>query len=141
MFICDISMLNRLGKASLDEMLQIIDFSWREMVVLMVLEKKPGATQNFVGKFLQTDKSNVTHIIQGLETKTFLIRKTCEEDRRYKGLYLTSVSRKLLPWLHEQLRLWQEQCYQGLSQEEITIYQNLNQKIIDNLFAFSDSKI
>ena len=141
MFICDISMLNRLGKASLDEMLQIIDFSWREMVVLMVLEKKPGATQNFVGNFLQTDKSNVTHIIQGLETKTFLIRKTCEEDRRYKGLYLTSVSRKLLPWLHEQLRLWQEQCYQGLSQEEITIYQNLNQKIIDNLFAFSDSKI
>ena len=141
MFICDISMLNRLGKASLDERLQSMDFSWREMVVLMVLEKKPGANQNFIGKFLQTDKSNVTHIIQDLETKALLIRKTCEEDRRYKGLYLTSASRELLPWLHEQLRLWQEQCYRGLSQEEIAIYQTISQKIVDNLFAFNDSKL
>lgn len=140
MFICDISMLNRLGKASLDERLQIIGFSWREMVVLMVLEKKPGAAQSFIEKFLQTDKSNVTHIIQGLETKELLIRKICEEDRRYKGLYLTSTSRKLLPWLHEQLRLWQEQCYQGLSQEEIAIYQTINQKIVDNLFVSNGSK-
>ena len=118
-----------------------MDFSWREMVVLMVLEKKPGANQNFIGKFLQTDKSNVTHIIQDLETKALLIRKTCEEDRRYKGLYLTSASRELLPWLHEQLRLWQEQCYRGLSQEEIAIYQTISQKIVDNLFAFNDSKL
>ena len=140
MFICDISMLNRLGKASLDERLQGIDFSWREMVILMVLEKKPGATQNFIGRFLQTDKGNVTHIIQGLEAKGLLIKKVCEEDRRYKGLCLTSASWKLLPWLHEQLRLWQEQCYSGLSQEEIAIYQAINQKIVDNLFAFNGSK-
>ena len=51
MFICDISMLNRLGKASLDEMLQIIDFSWREMVVLMVLKKKPGRLQGDMESF------------------------------------------------------------------------------------------
>lgn len=141
MFICDISMLNRLGKASLNERLQSIDFSWREMVILMVLEKKPGATQNFIGEFIQTDKSNVTHIIQDLETKGLLIKKTCEEDRRYKGLYLTSASRGLLPWLHEQLRLWQEQCYSGLSEEEIAIYQTINRKIVDNLSAFSGSKL
>ena len=140
MFICDISILNRLGKASLDERLQSIDFSWREMVVLMVLEKKPGAAQNFIEKFLQTDKSNVTHIIQGLETKELLIRKIREEDRRYKGLYLTSAFREFLPWLHEQLKLWQEQCYWGLSQEEIAVYRTMNQRIIDNLLAFNDFK-
>ena len=33
-----------------------------------------------------------------------------------KGLYLIFASRELLPWLHEQLKLWQEQCYWGLSQ-------------------------
>ncbi len=57
MFICDISMLNRLEKASLDEMLQIIDFSWREMVVLMVLEKNRVQPKILWGNFYKPTKA------------------------------------------------------------------------------------
>ena len=75
-------------------------------------------------------KNDISTMVRGLDIPTLI----------YKGLYLTSTSLKLLPWLHEQLRLWQEQCYQGLSQEEIAIYQTINQKIVDNLFVFNGSK-
>lgn len=133
MLICDISILNRMGKSMLDEHLKPMGFIWREMVVLMVLEQVPGASQNFIGSFLQTDKSNVTKLLKDMEKKNLIERRIKEEDRRVKGLYLTNSSKELLPPLHHVMIEWENICYTALNKEEIEMYRQLNQKVIGHL--------
>lgn len=140
MLICDISVLNRMGKILLDERLKKVGFIWREMVVLMVLEEKPGATQNFVASFLQTDKANVSNLITSMEERDLIERRTCEEDRRYKGLYLTGKARDYLPQLHKIMNEWEKECYSSLNQDELQVYKKLTKKIMDNMFAGKDGE-
>lgn len=135
MFICDISMLNRMGKALLNEKLNSVGFVWREMVVLLVLSQKPGATQHFVSQFLQTDKANVSNLIKSLERRQLIKKVVLEEDRRYRGLHLTEKSEALIPQLENVLADWQKHCYEGLSQEELELYEKLNEKIISNMMT------
>lgn len=135
MLICDISILNSMGKHLLDECLKNAGFIWREMVVLMVLEEIPGATQNFVAKFLQTDKANVSNLITTMEERDLIVRRTCEEDRRFKGLYLTESAIGHLPQLHKIVNEWEKECYSSLTQEELKVYKELNKKIIENMLS------
>ena len=52
MFICNISILNKYGKQVLDELLQDLAIDWRELVVMLVLEKMPGTSQSRLIPFL-----------------------------------------------------------------------------------------
>lgn len=135
MFICDISILNRMGKSTLDEKLRTIGFTWREAVVLMILDKAPGAAQQFIGRFLQTDKANVSHLIRTLGERDLIKKAGGGRDRRYKGLYLTEKSYEALPAIRRILDEWEKFCYAGLSRRELAAYQELNRKIIENLTA------
>lgn len=137
MFICDISILNRMGKGLLNDRLSPIGFVWREMVVLMVLDQKPGATQHFVGQFLQTDKANVSNLLKSLEQRQYIKKVVLESDRRYRGLHLTDKGQALIPTLETILDEWEAYCYGGLSQAERELYEKLNGKIIKNILAAS----
>ena len=67
MFICDISILNKYGKEKIDDMLIKFNIDWRVMVVLLVTEQIPGVSQVRLTPFMQTDKGNVTRILQSME--------------------------------------------------------------------------
>lgn len=135
MLICAINIFNKNGKGLLDEILLEKDFNWREMVILMVLENVPGATAIFLKKFLQTDKANVTKLIQGLEEKNYLLKKENEKDKRSKRIFLTPAGKEILPWLHESMNRWESLVYLGLSKEELSLYQSLNERILSNLIG------
>lgn len=106
MFICDISVLNKYGKQKLDEMLI---------------------------PFMQTDKGNVTRILQSMKTRGMIYRKSDTKDQRNKLCYLTNESFKLLPELKRILKQWEEECFSGLTKEEIIIYRKINEIITKNL--------
>lgn len=75
MFICDISVLNKYGKQKIDDMLIKYNIDWRIMVVILVMDQIPGVSQARLIPFLQTDKGNVTRIIQCMEKKELYIEK------------------------------------------------------------------
>lgn len=106
MFICDISVLNKYGKQKLDEMLI---------------------------PFMQTDKGNVTRILQSMKTRGMIYRKSDTKDQRNKLCYLTNESFKLLPELKRILKQWEEECFSGLTKEEIIICRKINEIITKNL--------
>lgn len=133
MFICDISVFNKYGKQKLDEMLRPLNIDWRELVVILVIKEVPGISQARLIPFLQTDKANVTKILQTMEKKGLIRREADDVDMRNKVCYLTSQGESIAPKLHEVLNLWEGACFHGLDKKEILQFKKINEIITHNL--------
>jgi DNA-binding MarR family transcriptional regulator len=133
MFICDISVFNRYGKQKLDEQLEVLNLKWHDLVLLLVVEKVPGIEQTRLIPFLQTDKANVTKLIQKLEQNNYLYRETNKTDKRNKNVFLTNEGKKLVPKLYEIMNIWEDSCFFEIDQSELELYKKISSKIINNI--------
>ncbi len=133
MLICEISALNKYGKQLLDSMLAGLSVDWRELVVMLVIEKVPGISQTRLIPFLQTDKANVTKALQAMERKGLIGRETDPNDQRNKVCRLTVPGAALTPRLHEILSGWEAACFKGLSPEDLSAFHRISGVIIKNL--------
>lgn len=138
MFICDISVFNKHGKQLLDTYLEPLQVDWREMVVLLVVEKVPGIAQGRLTPFLQTDKANVTKLLQTMEHLGLLQREEDPEDHRSRTCHLTTKSLALLPKIHDTMKKWEDHCFRGLTVEELALFATLRRKVGYNLTGHFD---
>lgn len=135
MLICDISILDKYGKEKLDGMLMEHSIDWRIMVVLLVTERVFGISQASVTPFLQTDKGNVTRILQSIEKSGFIHREADIKDQRKKLCYLLEKGLKLLSALKRVLKNWEDECLSGLTDNEIDLFRKINKTISNNLIG------
>lgn len=133
MFICDISVFNKFGKQKLDEMLIPFDIDWRTLVVILVSEQVQGISQAELIPFLQTDKGNVSRILDAMEKRGWILRQTDLQDHRNKLCYLTSQSKKIVGNLKAILEKWEEECFEGLTKDQIVLYKEVNKVLTKNL--------
>lgn len=133
MFICDISIFNKYGKQKLDEKLCPLNLNWRELVVILVIEQVPGVTQTCLSPFLQTDKANVTKLLQAMEIKGLIKREPCDEDQRNKVCHLTDQGNELTDQLHKILDSWEAACFQGIDKNDLIQFQRISEIITQNL--------
>ena len=133
MFICDISVFNRYGKQRLDEMLRPLNLDWHMLVALLVIEQVPGISQAHLSPFLQTDKANVTKLLQAMEKKGLIRRDTDGVDQRNKVCSLIDQGNQLAPQLHEILERWEATCFHGISTDDLLQFQRVSEMITQNL--------
>lgn len=133
MFICDISVFNKYGKQHLDELLAPMKIDWRELVVMLVIEQVPGISQTHLIPFLQTDKANVTKLLQAMEKKDLIRRSTDGDDQRNKVCHLADRGQRLVPQLNEVINRWEAACFQGIEKAELEQYQKISETISNNL--------
>lgn len=87
MLICEISLFNKIGKDTLNEVLKIENTDWRDLVTVLVTDYFLSTTQIVLMPYLQIDKANVTKILNNLEEKELIYREENPEDRE-KRLYV-----------------------------------------------------
>lgn len=133
MFICDISVYNRYGKQTLDEELEKIGLKWHDLVLLLVTGQVPGIEQSRLIPFLQTDKANVTKLIQKMEQTGYLYREQNKEDKRNKKVFLTKKGTELLPELYHVMNTWEENCFAGIDPTELEVFQKVGNQITKNI--------
>jgi DNA-binding MarR family transcriptional regulator len=133
MFICDISVFNKYGKQKLDEMLYPMGLQWRELVIMLVIEQVPGIPQTRLIPFLQTDKANVTKLLQAMEQRGLIVRNADGDDQRNKVCHLTDQGASMTPKLNQILDLWESACFQGIDRDELTEYKRINEIITRNI--------
>lgn len=141
MFICDISVFNRYGKQKLDEQLEVLNLKWHDLVLLLVVEQIPGIEQARLIPFLQTDKANVTKLIQRLEQNNFLYRETNKTDKRNKNVFLTKEGKKLVPKLYEIMNVWEDACFFEIDKSELELYKKISSKIITNIMRNTNEQV
>lgn len=139
MFICDISIFNKYGKQTLDDLLLPLDCGWQELVVMLVIEQIDGISQTRLVPFLQTDRANVTKLLQAMEKKDLIRRETAGSDLRNKGCHLTPRGQEMLPQLHRVLSQWEDRCFQGISAEEQDQFRKISETITRNLMGGSQN--
>ncbi|NLB38300.1 MAG: MarR family transcriptional regulator [Clostridiales bacterium] len=137
--ICDLSILHRYGKRKLDDKLRPLIRTWRKAVVLLVLDKMPGAELPLLSQMLQTDKGNVSRLLSRMEQDGLLLRQVPEQDGRRKELLLSERGRALVPRVNDAMDSWERECFSGLTPEQIETYTHLNKIVMANVYDTSES--
>ncbi|HUG60540.1 MAG TPA: MarR family transcriptional regulator, partial [Methylomirabilota bacterium] len=68
--------------------------------VLTVVESNPGIAQGRIAEALGIQKTNFVALVNGLETRGLLVRRSSPSDRRAHSLQLTDAGIALLAELH-----------------------------------------
>lgn len=98
-----------------------IEISKQQWLILNLINQHKGINQNELANFANRDKTSVTRFISNLESKGYLERACCEEDKRVKKLYLTSLGIKTLKKTTPIVRKAVLKLQNELSAEEIKL--------------------
>lgn len=134
MLICDLSILDYYGKQQLDEVLRPLALAWRQAVVLLALDRISGAGLPLLSRMLQTDKGNVSRLLNGMERDGLLVRQVSHEDARRKALKLTEQGSALVNQVKQAMKNWEMECYQGMTPQQVDTYRQLNRMVMENIY-------
>ena len=113
-----VTFLHRSRARFMNERLRELGFSGAMYLILLHIERHPGATQDGIANHMFIDKCNVARRTKKLETLGYLYRETDQNDRRQNNLYLTPQGRELVPVIRGYMALWGREVAAGLTQEE-----------------------
>ena len=102
----------------LDEHLREKKLYGSMFMVLLYLEKEPGASQDELTTFLGIDKSGVARICCKLEDLIYIRRERSRDDRRQNKLYLDQSGRDLLPIIRSLLQQWRKTVTAGMDEHD-----------------------
>ncbi len=90
-----------------------------QMLVLFYLDQQDGITLTELASRMQLVPSAITGLIQRMTIQKLVIKKSSPTDARTTCLFLTDLSRSLLPELKQKATYLNQYMQQGFSIEEI----------------------
>lgn len=100
------------------EHLRDYGFSGAMYMILLHVDRHPGASQDSIATHMYIDKCNVARRTKKLEELGYLYRETDQADRRQNNLYLTGRGRELVPVVKTYLAQWGEHITADLDNSE-----------------------
>ena len=100
------------------ERLRDYGFSGAMYMILLHVDRHPGASQDSIANHMYLDKCNVARRTKKLEALGYLYRETNQNDRRQNNLYLTEKGRELVPIIRSYMGQWGRKITAGLTDEE-----------------------
>lgn len=102
-------------------------------LIMMLLWEQDGITQNQLVECLSKDKTNVARMASNLESKGFIKRLTCNDDRRAIRLYLTEAGKELGEEVIPIAEQFNEIVTNGITAEELLQLERVLSKITMNV--------
>ncbi|MEC0092174.1 MarR family winged helix-turn-helix transcriptional regulator [Paenibacillus macquariensis] len=104
-----------------------------QYLVIALLLKKEGISQNDIANTLKKDKSSITRMLASLEQKGFIKRTGSAIDRRAVQVYLTDEGRALSDEVDRISSRTKELLNSGFTDEELTELKRLLMKVSGNV--------
>lgn len=102
-------------------------------LIMMLLWEQDGSTQNQLAESLNKDKTNIARMASNLESKGFIKRVSCQDDRRSIRIYLTEagkeLGKKVIPIAEE----FNAIITNGITEEELIQLERILAKINGNV--------
>lgn len=133
MFIDNIHAIVRYGALSLHKRLKHLNISGSEHSVIAYLAVHKSANGDEISEFLKIDKSTASKTLSNLERKGLILRITNEHNRREKLIELTPEGFTLAEEVEELINTWTRDVMKNLSEEEISIFNDLCEKVADSI--------
>lgn len=128
-----ISYIYKNGQGYISKELEDYGVGSGQYTILLALYKKDGISQEELANHIRMDKANIGRGIKKLMEQGFITRKTNPSDQRAYCVYLTDKGREIQPIIFEVLSKWIDILVKGFTDEEIQVFQELLQRIFENL--------
>nr|WP_100403246.1 MarR family transcriptional regulator [Bacillus sp. FJAT-42315] len=102
-------------------------------LVMMLLWKKDGLSQQEIAEKLKKDKTNIARMLLNLEQKGLIRRVCCQHDRRSLKVFLTEKGDNLKEIIIPIAKEINKQIYKGISEEELQTVRSVLSKMRENL--------
>ena len=97
--------------------------------ILIIIDANPGLKQSELAKAAHLDRSSVVSVIDNLERRALVERRSAVADRRSNALQLTSAGKALLKKLRRLVAKHEQQLTANLNENEQATLVRLLQKI------------
>ena len=113
-----VTCLHRSRSKFMGERLREHGFSGAMYMILLHVDRHPGASQDSIANHMYIDKCNVARRTKKLEELGYIRRETDQADRRQNNLYQTDKGRELVPVIKTYLSQWGQGMTESLSEKE-----------------------
>ncbi len=135
-FTTNLDMLRWIGWAQQQAGLEWIrerDLSHQQSFVLGYLTKEPGAIQRDIAELTRTTPASVSSLLQGLEKRGLIERRTEPGNERSKRVYATDAGSELIAGFDTAMRETEESILAPLDQAERAALHTLLSKLTAEL--------
>jgi DNA-binding MarR family transcriptional regulator len=101
--------------------------------VLRALWKQDGLTHSELAALLNRSPSTITNMIKRMEKAGFVERKPDPKDERISRVYLTDAGCDIQAAVEDVWRVFEEQAFAGLSEEELTLLRGFLLRMCQNM--------
>ena len=98
--------------------------------ILRMLGNTPGLTQQALSKILGMFPSQLVALIDGLEDRGLIARRSSPDDRRRYQLHLTSAGRRTLSKIGKVTVQLEDDLFTALNQRELDLFCQLLRRIV-----------
>ena len=98
---------------------------------LFYLMKNDGCLLSQLSRGLMLDNSAITGMVDRLEKKNFIQRRSCASDRRAVKIYLTDAGREAAIRALPVVKKYNKAIKEGFSSEEINGFRRILQSVVD----------
>ncbi|MDP4106396.1 MAG: MarR family transcriptional regulator [Bacillota bacterium] len=102
-------------------------------LILMLLWKQDGLSQNEIAKKLNKDKTNIARMINSLEKKELILRQCSKIDARSLHVYLTESGKQLSKLVYPIIEEFNQIVRSGIMQDELETVEKVLMKIRQNV--------
>ncbi|MDO5027233.1 MAG: MarR family transcriptional regulator [Tissierellia bacterium] len=110
-----------------------ITFSQGRLLHYISLKKDGSIRQKDIEYEFNIRGSSATEMLQKLEKNGYIERSEDEEDKRSKLIHITQKGRDTEKTIYQNIRSFEKQIRDGLSQEEVDLFFDVVEKIKTNL--------
>ncbi len=129
----------RLLRRALDEALQPYGLTAPQLGLINRLLHEDGLVQAELGRRMLIEPATLTGMVQRLEQSGW-VRRSCDPDnRRLQRVWLTEQATEAIEILHHIQERHRERALDGLSPEELTMFESMLAHVEENLLPPNDS--
>lgn len=119
-------------RTTLDRRMAPYGLTFPQASLLIRCVRNPGASPNQLMPQLGTDTAGVSRLVDRLEARNLVVRRTSGSDRRSIALEATAAGAALAPELEQVMGGVDRQLVAGLSDEEVTQLGELLRRMLAN---------
>ncbi|REK56554.1 MAG: MarR family transcriptional regulator [Thermobacillus sp.] len=121
-------------RREIEQMLRPVGLTHTQWSALGVILHYPGITPSQLEQILMIERPSVTSLMNGLESRGLIVRRSSPEDGRSKQIFLTDAGKKLAEETQHFAVAVEERVKQGMTGEEFAALKALLVKLV-NIFG------
>lgn len=117
----NMSIINKCLKIFLKKRFSTQNLSANDVMILLIINKSEGISQEGIIEHLGYDKAVLTRRINKLEQSAFIIRQRSETDKRAYKLHLSKKGTEKMPEIFNALQEWNTLITAGIPEETVEL--------------------